>query len=432
MKRRFILLDHSIEDSTGHYLEYAKGVLRAAKTEGFETILGVNRRAVNIVCAEADIIDKAFTRTFWENQVLNFGTVVLGILNKSGRVAGDPTFSRQYAKELRAFFFRVGTATSDIVFVPTLGGTELIGIAFYTGFKNAQDLKWHLLFRRDLPTPDSVVDAKAKLNFARVYTAFSEASKRFKKGNFFFYTDTEELTARYSKLGKWSFTTLPIPIDETLGVKVRKRSLPFVISYLGDAREEKGIHLLPNLISSLRSARFNEDRVRFRIQANLPRGGSTPKAVRAKAKLIKYREAGVEVLEGPFDSDIYHQIILTSDVILIPYCAKCYEARSSGIFAEALAAGVPTIYPEGSWMAKSKEGAGSLGFKTASEMPSVLSRLLSNYSDFESQSIAYSHEWRNKHSAKNLVRCLASSTATGKLDVPKSQETINENPADSN
>jgi len=415
MKRRFILLDHSIEDSTGHYLEYAKRVLRAAKQQSFQTILAVNKGAGEIVCQEADIIDRAFTRTFWENQAQTFSKLVLGLFRKGNLFAGNPSFSHQYAKELRAFFLRVGTTVDDLVFVPTLGGTELMGIAFYSGFEDAQDLKWRLLFRRDLPAPGSLVDARAHLNLFRIRAVFAEASKRFKKGNLSFYTDTEELSIRYNKLGLGNFITLPIPIDETLCTKKKKLTLPLVVSYLGDAREEKGFHLLPDLISSLRSAGFDEKRVRFRVQANLPLSGSTLRAVRAKAKLADYQQAGVEMLEGPFNSDTYHQLILTSDVILIPYCPRSYAARSSGIFAEALAAGVPTIYPRGSWMAKSQVGSGSLEFKRTADISSVLARILSNYTEFESQSIAYSQEWRNKQSARNLVHGLANSVSARKF-----------------
>ena len=423
MKRRFILLDHSIEDSTGHYLEYAKRVLRAAKLEGFETILAVNKRAGVITCPEADILDKAFLRGFWENQAQSYGKLALGLITKSSRIAGDPDFSHQYAKELQALFLRVEATTDDLVFVPTLGGTELIGIALYSRFKDAQALKWHLLFRRDLPTPNSLLDVKALLNFARVRTAFLEADKQFKKGSYSYYTDTEELTTRYNKLGFGSFTTLPIPIDETLNIKKQKHQPPFVISYLGDAREEKGFHLLPDLISALRSAGFDEKRVRFRVQANLPLCGSTSKAVRAKAKLTNYQHAGVEILDGPFDSETYHQIILASDVILIPYSPRSYAARSSGIFAEALAAGVPTVYPEGSWMAKSQVRSGSLGFKKVADVPSVLARILSSYPEFESLSIAHSHEWRNKHSAQNLVCRLAGDIPARKFGLTEFLET---------
>ena len=61
---------------------------------------------------------------------------------------------------------------------------------------------------------------------------------------------------------------------------------------------------------------------------------------------------GVELIDGPFDSETYANYINNSDIILIPYNAKNYFARSSGIFAESLYAGVPVIYPLKSWMGR--------------------------------------------------------------------------------
>lgn len=427
MTRRFILLDQSIEDSTGHYLEYAKRVLRAAKLEGFETVLAVNKQADDIVCQEADIIDKAFTHTFCENQVLSYKKLALGLLKKNNPLVANPEFSQHYAQELQAFFLRIKATNDDIVFVPTLGSTELMGITLYACAEGALALNWHLLFRHDLPAPTSLADIRAHLGLARVNTAFAEANKRVKKGTLSFYTDTEELTSRYSKLGFVSFTTLPIPIDETLGTKKKQQTRPLVITYLGDAREEKGFHLLPGLISSLRSAGFDEKRVRFCIQANLPRSGNTSRVLRAKEQLTDYPKTEVELLEGPFDSDAYNRLILLSEIILIPYCPKSYAVRSSGIFSEALAAGVPTLYPEDTWMANTQKECGSLGFKKFTDMSTVLIQMLSSYTEYETKSIAYSHEWRNKHSARKLVRTLAKAVQIQTYGLLEPLETLNGN-----
>ena len=78
-------------------------------------------------------------------------------------------------------------------------------------------------------------------------------------------------------------------------------------------------------------------------------------------------------------------------------------------------------------MAKSQVGSGSLGFKKATDMPSALARIISNYTEFESQSIAHSYEWRNKHSARNLVRRLANCVPARKFGFSESLETFDVN-----
>jgi glycosyltransferase involved in cell wall biosynthesis len=403
MNRNFILIDHSIEDSTGHYLEYANRILRAAKSLGYRTVLGVNVRAGDVVCQGADVIDKAFSRTFWENQAISRTALITNYLRKSSKIAGNPDLAKIYAEELQSFFIRVGAKTGDIVFVPTLGGIELIAIALYSATKNAISLDWHLLFRRDLCKVEESLISKARVNHFRIVKCFSEFDARFSKGQVAFYTDTDELTERYSCAVEKVFTTLPIPIDETLGFKSISNGGPIIVSYLGDVREEKGIHLLPKLIAVTRSKGFSEADVQFRVQANLPLSVTSARVIRAKKQLINLQGKGLAILDGPFSSDAYNRLICSSDIILIPYCKKNYQARSSGIFAEALAAGVPTVYPKGTWMAKTKTLCGSVEYDDISGLHNAFLKILSNYPKHEEKSIAFSTQWRQQHSARNLL-----------------------------
>jgi hypothetical protein len=403
MNRNFILIDHSIEDSTGHYLEYANRVLGAAKLFGYRTVLGVNSQAAEVNCPDADVIDKAFSRSFWENQAISRASLVINYLWKRRKISENQDFIKKYAEELQVFFIRVGAKKGDIVFVPTLGGIELIAIALYSATKDAVSLNWHLLFRRDLCTIGDNFISKARVNHFRTVKCFSEFNEHFTKGRVAFYTDTEELTAQYSRSVNKNFITLPIPIDDALGIKNRKNCRPLIVSYLGDAREEKGFHFLPMLIAAIRSHGLSEDDVQFRVQANLPLVAASARVIRAKSLLIKMHGKGLKILNGPFIRDSYHQLISSSDIILIPYCKKNYQARSSGIFAEALAAGVPTIYPRGTWMEKTETSCGSVGYEDISGMHTALLSILCNFPKHEEKSIAFSTQWRRHHSANNLV-----------------------------
>jgi hypothetical protein len=406
MKCSFILLDHSIEDSTGHQLEYARRVLGAAKIQGFRTVLGVNKRADEICCPEADCIDKAFSHTYWENQAINPVRLATSIIQWGNRVAGNSHFSRLYANEFRDFARRVGARSGDLIFAPTLGAAELTGISLYTVARGAETFEWHLLFRRDLPDPKNIFHVKELINLRRVKEAFNEFNSHFDKERNYFYTDTAELSAHYNGLGIFPFLTLPIPINDSLTPRKRMGKMPLVVSYLGDARVEKGFHLLPKLIKDLHSAGWEEDRVKFRIQANLPLAGSIARVAHVKKTLARMEGAGLEILEGPFDSNQYHMLIHSSDVILLPYCTMSYQARSSGIFAEALAAGIPTVYPRGSWMEECAGDSGSVRFGNSNELSSALIMLLSCYPEYESRSWNFSDDWRKVHSATNLVKSL--------------------------
>ena len=72
--------------------------------------------------------------------------------------------------------------------------------------------------------------------------------------------------------------------------------------------------------------------------------------------------AAVESISKPMDSTSYYQMLLDSDVVLMPYRRSTYLARSSGIFVDALAAGKPVIATQDTWMSEQLKhfGAGVL------------------------------------------------------------------------
>lgn len=414
MTRQFVLIDHSIEDASGHYLEYAKRVLRAAKAAGFRTLLAVNQRAQNLECPEADQVVKSFSRTFWENQAQSKFRTLAGFLLKRDTLAVEAKYADTFADELAVMLRQMAVTESDIVFIPTLGTTELMGISQYSCNEVSVPVQWHLLFRRDVPPPDSCFDVRSHLNHWRTKAAFTLANAKFQLGTRYFYTDTEELTKRYESLAVGDFKTLPIPIDDQLGFKKPWRHGPLVVSYLGDMRAEKGIQLLPQVIKSLRQDGFDASKVLFRIQGNMPSGDATRATVLAKAALSDEMLTGVEVLNGPLDSDAYRELILGSDIILIPYSPNNYAARSSGIFAEAVAAGIPTIHPLASWMGRNATGQMHQGYGNPDEISANLKETLLDYQRHETASLGFCRTWREKHSANRLTQILIENKNTAR------------------
>lgn len=406
MSRQFILLDHSIVDAGGHYLEYARSLLGAAKAEGFRTVLAINQDGLDLECPEADLIIKPFSKTFWENQTQSKMRTIAGFLfNKIG-MGVQLACAEKFAGELAILIRQAEITDSDIVFIPTLGGTELMGISLYSGYKAAARVHWHLLFRRDVPPPRAWFDVKSRVVKWQVKGSFILANAAFKIGTCKFYTDTEELTYRYESMGVGVFNTLPIPIDEHLGYKQAWHEGPLVVSYIGDLRVEKGGHLLPIIIESLRNDGFDASRVVFRIQGNLPKGTTSRALVRAKKALTSKKWSGVEVLDGPLNRETYRDLLLGSDVVLLPYSTTNYAARSSGVFAEAVAAGIPTIHPLDSWMGRNSLSMAQKGFRGAENIEEKLKSVIHAYHDFEMASFQFSKKWRSIHSAKRLTQIL--------------------------
>lgn len=260
-------------------------------------------------------------------------------------------FSTVFGSECRHLLARLNVCDGDIVFVPTLGGVELLGVALCSQKKSFSGLEWHLLFRRNLFQGREPNYLSEMHTIKSEHLELSEFKQRFTYGNVTFYTDTDPLSEQYNILGVYPFHTLPIPHDEALK-KVIGKSSPLIITYIGDARDEKGFQHLAQLVCDIRSAGFIKEKVFFRFQSNfnVPLGEAGSRI--AKAELSIMDNNGVELIEGPFDSEEYTGLVNNADILLVPYDENNYYARSSGVFAEALAAGVPVIYPAKSWMGR--------------------------------------------------------------------------------
>lgn len=274
--------------------------------------------------------------------------------------------SKLFASECAHLLIKYDVSERDIVFIPTLGDVELLGVSICAGVKTLSKIKWHLLFRRNLftgrepnylffsksihlMTPEELMYAESVKN---TQLTMSDFRQNFKSGEVSFYTDTEPLTEQWNMLGLFKFTTLPIPHDESLNKCKHEMGMPLIVSYIGDARDEKGFQYLPKLVGDIRAAGFSKERIQFRFQSNfnIPQGEAATRIARAELALMS--ADGVDLLDGPFNSDQYAYLVNTSDILLVPYDQNNYYARSSGIFAEALKAGVPVVYPKKSWMGR--------------------------------------------------------------------------------
>lgn len=457
--KKFILIDHSIKDAGGHHLEYALRTLKAAKLQGFYTVLATNKSCEHLVSEHIDLVDKAFSNTFWENiqsENLNTAsrrwstrTVFLSIKNQiknffvnsnigfaykvaAGGITTQDAFRRYAAttsnerlsvgniitgysifkiisvcvkfsklsilrrvKRVLTFFIhlfallfsfligpfllfrkimhmlrpdryiqtfktdiiyllkRLNAASGDIIFIPTLGNVELVACAQCADIVNFQKLSWHFLFRRNIfngrePSYQQQVDGQ--FNTIRAFN-FCRSVMDKKNYDFRFYTDTDGLTAQYNKLSILDFTTLPIPLDDSLCHDKKVNGARLNIGYIGDARDEKGFPRLARLVPDMVAAGLSEDEVKYSFQANfnVP-GGETDSRI-AKAELMSEPKGLVSLFDGPFESQEYTKLVNSVDLLLIPYDPYPYYARSSGIFAEGMAASIPFVASDKSWMA---------------------------------------------------------------------------------
>jgi len=266
---------------------------------------------------------------------------------------------RCFASDTLRLADKVHLEEDDIVLLPTMSTVEMLGLLIAFN-KNPRLLRasWHLVFRRSPyqgEGQDYIQQSDALLPLQNSFLRFAN-SLREQGGKVYFYTDSEELTNQYNRLGIVRFQTLPIPHTRPFLKRSELGSYPLRIIYLGDARTEKGYYHLPRIVGDLWSDYVKTGRVVFIIQSNYNISQGEPKVIVARSQLECYPHDKVVLIKEPLSSEEYQNLLLSADINLLLYDRTAYYARSSGIFAESLSLGIPVIVPAGTWMARQLVG----------------------------------------------------------------------------
>ncbi len=285
------------------------------------------------------------------------GTALLPFFFVAGMFGAGLGHRAAFRKDLEKALKAADMSSGDVIFVPTLGETEMLAIAdLCEKSRSFSKFSWRLLFRRNVYSGRASNYSKQNdsIEARRFRLALSEAVAKFRQTDVRFFTDTDPLTVQYNLPMICEFETVPIPVPVLPASPLSKgtsSSHGLVAGYMGDARDEKGYALLPAMMDHIHRELQLSGRLRLIAQSNfnLPKG--EPGSVKARLALSAFSSDFCELIEGPFDSEEYKHWLSQMDIVLAPYDQNSYAARSSGVFAEAIAAGKPTVVTSGTWMA---------------------------------------------------------------------------------
>lgn len=259
---------------------------------------------------------------------------------------------RAFGKDTARLLRRVRPGKGDIIFIPTISELEMAGLGDVIGKDGVgAAASWRLLLRRDVYRGRPAEYPSQDEGLRPLRNQFREFADAASGCDVRFFTDTHELTAQWNRLGAMVFETLPIPVDEAYHTRPSRGEETLLAVYAGDAREEKGFHLLPRLVRDVHAELIQTGRLRVVAQAYYNTQPGEPGARVAMAELESYPPGYVSLIRRALAGDDYRMLVTNADIALIPYHRDNYAARSSGIFTEAAAAGIPTLVPGGSWMA---------------------------------------------------------------------------------
>ena len=260
--------------------------------------------------------------------------------------------ARAFGRDAGKLLDKVQPVEGDILFFPTISENDLTGLIEYLNkTRRGLEATWHFLFRRNIYSGAKHQYAAQDAGLHDLRLVFESVERSVLYGRCFFYTDTEELTEQYDRLGQFRFHTVPVPHTYEPSDLIPKGG-PLRLTYLGDARTEKGFAILPELAECLEREYLATGKARLIAQCNYNIPGGEPKVAIARAQLEAMPAPYIGLHRQPLTSEEYRELLLASDITLLCYDPLNYYARSSGILVESLAMGIPVIVPGGCWLAR--------------------------------------------------------------------------------
>ena len=238
------IIDHSLKESGGHHLDYARCIALAGQAQGFQTTLGTHRSFTPEVwqaaVAGTGTDDSTIIRPVFRDTVYQADSYLAGLQKttrsqtasaildppKSGWFkrfkSGASVVLHQRRRQLLALRFAAGCSeffngvdfqAGDQVFLTGVSELELHGLAMFA--KNnlfTTEAKWHLQFHFNLfdgrPDEYSTQRPIAKA----ISTGMLAALRELNHHSIDFYTTSTTLADQYNSLGVADFVSLPYPI----------------------------------------------------------------------------------------------------------------------------------------------------------------------------------------------------------------------------
>ena len=332
-----VILDPNLEGEAGHHLAYDMAIAREARARGEAVTIIANRR---------------FGATAIEGvRVLpHFSTSTYAALSKdpvTGAMDDWQAFNDLLQSEL-ALLPRVEFRPTDAVLVPTTTENHLAG---YIGWMKSFDPLEAPLFLLHLMFPSGItVDAAGQeVVEDKLRALFYRLAERVAQEDgppVHLFASGGQHAAEFSALFRRPIAAHPVPIRPEPGLAPTsppRRALLFA----GDARIDKGVGLLPDLVPRLAAAHPD-----WQLVAHV-NGNSAWGAAKVAAESLQALAATVPALElagGRLAPDDYLAMARGVGVALFPYDPELYRRKSSGVLWEAISLGTPVVVPAGTWL----------------------------------------------------------------------------------
>lgn len=335
---RLYVVDPNLKNLTGHHFEYDRSLVDPALRRGYQ-FLALGHKDADDVIRKALPFAPAFSRTIWDT----FPAVAA--IPAVGAAASHLISNVSFYSVLRTWLTPAVLGADAVVLCHMIRPHQLLGWAWwFSQLRAAERPRLVLLFRY---IPEWFVDNR----FVR--DAFRILDDASADGRVRLATDSDRLAADYARLLQKQMAVFPIPHTNPEMVGRSPRRLPAKRPHfvsVGSARDEKGILEVLESILALHARGALRDMV-FTVQVNDIYAPKSRDAILDAIAEIRHLDlSNVTLVEASLPTADYYALLDSADVVLLPYWRSIYQARTSGILAEALGAGKVVIATEDTWL----------------------------------------------------------------------------------
>lgn len=402
--RQLIIVDHSLSSKGGHYFEYSRSVGQGAAQRGWQVHILANRKLrldSDVPLAQALGVQSVRPVFFYDWSIWS---------DIPPHQPSKGHFGHDILHELVA----VGAGPTDLVLVHTLGWSQLAQLLWSLSaippWRAAGLPRFSIVLRYDPRDLDPAYSRKMADLFDQL------AANKAMAARVRFHTDTDHLTMLYGQLLRTKASTLPIPFDQAAMLRALasvageegggdKKKRPLTLVYIGDAREEKGYPLLPEMARQLWESHFRTGQLRLLAQSNFNIAGGEASVPEARQRLQQLPSPEVRLLTAALDTEAYYRLLAAADIVLIPYDPERYQARSSGILVQAQCAGKVVVTSSGTWM-ETRGAAGMVTFNGPANFVDAVRHAVDSFDSLQQQAAEKAERWRSEASANHFMAVL--------------------------
>lgn len=358
---RFVLLDNSLIEVGGHFLEHALRVLKAADVAGLQPILATNRDfKQRDGIPPSWLVYPIFRYTALGPYSAFSALPGKGVAAPSRR--GVREFFKQFLgrrKRVRSFaascdrlFEEITLEQGDHVCLPFCTELSLLGVLKHLNHRpDAANATWHLYYHSSC-LQGRPADWPAQEQQANVMKqALRQSEVLAEQGRLRFYATTQHVCDSLNQLSRVAFRYLPFPVevDSEASSANRPPGSPLRLLLGGQPRAEKGATHRAEFVTSLWSRGLCSGALQLRMQQQ---PGSPPLEVSPKVQhgILHNEPSPVVFAPYPLSAAGYRELLRCADVGLLMYDGGAYYSRISSVMLELLCSGVPVIVPAGCWM----------------------------------------------------------------------------------